>query len=195
MVPSRAPLARSSSSVNFALGVHALQKKQRTKRKKQPMKTNRNATSRILTLLLAAATLAAYPAWASDQVPFQGTAEGATTSVSPAPAGIVLTVQANGNATHLGQFSREEVVLFNPLAGTLTGTVVFTAANGDQLSGTVAGGFVSPTTATGTYTFTGGTGRFANASGAADFILSTPDGVHFSVTFEGTLSSVGSNNK
>jgi hypothetical protein len=162
------------------------------------MKTNKNATSRILTLLLAGVTLtvATHPARADRQVPFQGRAEGAIASISPDPAGVVLTVLANGDATQLGQFSREEVVLFNPVTGTLTGDVVFTAANGDQLVGFVAGGFISPpTTATGAYTFTGGTGRFANASGRADFILSTPDGIHFSVEFEGTISSVGSNKK
>ena len=157
------------------------------------MKTNRNTTSRILTLLLAVATLVAYPAWAGDQVPFQGKGEGAIINAVPVPAGIELTVQANGQASHLGQFSRQEVVVFDPVAGTLNGTIVFTAANGDQLSGTVVGGFVSPGTATDTYTFTGGTGRFANASGVAAFNLSTPDGAHFSVTFGGTLSSVGSN--
>ena len=157
------------------------------------MKTNRNLTSRILSFLLAAAMLVTYPAWAGDQVPFHGKAEGATTSASPVPGGIELTVQANGHATQLGQFSRHEVILFDPVAGTLTGTIVFTAANGDQLSGTVAGGFVAPGTATGTYTFTGGTGRFANASGVAAFSLTTPDGAQFSVTFEGTVSSVGSN--
>ena len=159
------------------------------------MKTNHNATSKILTLLLAAVTLtvAAHPARVDGQVPFQGRAEGAIASVSPDPAGVVLTVLANGHATQLGQFSREEVVLFNPLTGTLTGDIVFTAANGDQLFGLVAGGFISPTTATGAYTFTGGTGRFTNASGRADFVLSTADGIHFSVEFEGTLSSVGSN--
>ena len=159
------------------------------------MKTNTNATSKTLTLLLAAFTLAfaAHSTWAADQVPFQGTAEGATTSVSPDPAGVVLTVLAEGNATSLGRFSRDEVVLFNPLTGTLTGVVVFTAANGDELIGTLEGAFVSATTATGTYTFTGGTGRFENATGGADFVVSTPDGIHLSVEFEGTLSSVGSN--
>ena len=161
------------------------------------MKTNNNATSKILTLLLAAVTLtvAAHPARADGQVPFQGRAEGAITGVSPDPAGVVLTVLANGYATQLGQFSREETILFDPGTGELTGLIVFTAANGDQLFGLVAGGFTSPTTATGAYTFTGGTGRFANASGRADFVLSTSDGIHFSVKFEGTLSSVGSNKK
>jgi hypothetical protein len=79
------------------------------------MKTNNNATSKILTLLLAAVTLtvAAHPARADGQVPFQGRAEGAIASVSPDPAGVVLTLLANGYATQLGQFSRREVVLFN----------------------------------------------------------------------------------
>ena len=159
------------------------------------MKTNINAVSKIITLLLAAIALA-FPArstWAKDQVPFHGSAEGAIVGVSPDPAGVVLTVLAEGNATHLGRFSREETILFNPDTGVLTGLIVFTAANGDQLFSTVVGGFISPNTATGTYTFTGGTGRFANATGGAEFVISTPDGVHFSVEFNGTLSSVGSN--
>jgi len=159
------------------------------------MKTNNNAVSKMFTLLLAAAALAFPPhsILANDQVPFEGSAEGAIVGVSPDPAGAVLTVQAEGNATQLGRFSREETILFNPATGALTGLIVFTAANGDELFGTVEGGFVSPTQATGTYTFTGGTGRFENASGDADFSLSTSDGVHFTVEFDGSLSSVGAN--
>ena len=161
------------------------------------MKTNSNAVSKMFILLLAAVAVAlAFPAhstWANDLVPFQGSAEGSTVSVSPDPAGVVLVVLAEGNATQLGRFSREETILFNPATGALTGLIGFTAGNGDQLFGTVEGGFISPSTATGTYTFTGGTGRFAKATGGAEFVLSTPDGVHFSVEFKGTLSSVGSN--
>ena len=161
------------------------------------MKTNTNAISKMLTLLLAAVALAfpAYSTWANDQVPFKGSAEGATASVSPDPGGVVLSVLAEGYATNLGRFSREETILFNPATGALTGLIVFTAANGDQLFGTVVGGFVSPISATGIYTFTGGTGRFQNASGVADFSLSTLDGAHFTVEFEGSLSSVGANKK
>ena len=165
------------------------------------MKTNSKLTSRdgpgvtYLILLFTAITLAfaAHSASASDQVPFKGRAEGAVVSMAPDPAGVVLTALASGNATQLGRFSREETILLNPMTGTLTGVIVFTAANGDQLRCTVVGGFISPTTATGTYTFTGGTGRFENAAGSAAFIASTPDLVHLSVEFEGTLSSVGSN--
>jgi hypothetical protein len=159
------------------------------------MKTNSNAVSKMITLLLATVTLAvsAHSTWAGDQVPFRGTAEGAIANVSPDPGGVVLTVLAEGNATQLGEFSRDETILFNPATGAFTGLIVFTAANGDQLSGTVEGQFISLSTATGAYTFTGGTGRFANASGGADFVISTPDRIHFSVEFTGTLSSVGSN--
>src|SRR4030095_1750201 len=173
----------------------------KTNGRNNPMKTNSNATSRIglgekyLMLLFAAVTLAfgAHSAWASDQVPFKGRAEGAVVGMAPDPAGVVLTALSDGNATQLGRFSREEMVLLNPMTGALAGVITFTAANGDQLRCTFAGGFISPTTATGTYTFTGGTGRFENAAGSATFVASTPDGIHLSVKFEGTLSSVGSN--
>jgi hypothetical protein len=169
-------------------------KTSKTNQRNNTMKTKSNAVSKMLTPLLAAVALAftAHSTWASDLVPFQGSAEGAIVSVSPDPAGLVLTVLAQGNATQLGRFSREETILLNPATGTLAGLIVFTAANGDELFGTVEGGFVSPTRVTGTYTWTGGTGRFANATGGADFVISTPDGVHFSVEFNGTLSSVGS---
>lgn len=161
------------------------------------MKTSINTVSKIIMPLLAAIALAfpTHSTSAKDQVPFHGSAEGAIVSVSPDPGGVVLTVLAGGNATHLGQFSREETILFNPETGVLTGLVVFTAANGDQLFGTVEGGFVSDSEATGTYTFMGGTGRFKNASGEADFSLSSSDEVHFTVEFDGILSSVGANKK
>jgi len=137
----------------------------------------------------------ALPTWAGDQVPFKGRGEGTVTNAVPDPGGVVLTVLVNGNSTSLGRFSREETVLFDPNTGSLTGLVVFTAANGDELFATVEGGFISASTATGTYTFTGGTGRFANATGSAEFVVSSPDGIHVSVKFKGTLSSVGSNKR
>ena len=165
------------------------------RRENNPMKININAISKIFTLMLAAITLACVvaSAWAKDQVPFKGSAEGAVVGIAPDPGGLVFTVQAEGNSTHLGRFTREETVLFNPATGSLTGDIVFTAANGDQLFVSVDGGFISPTEATGTYTITGGTGRFVKATGSAGFVLLTPDGAHFSVEFAGTLSSVGSN--
>jgi hypothetical protein len=159
------------------------------------MKNLTSITQNILRLLLVTATLmlAPYSARAGDAIPFKGEVNGTTVGVAPDPAGVVLTLQASGHAPHLGLCFREEVLLFNPVTGTLNGTMVFTAANGDQLFAAVAGGFTSPTTAAGTYTFTGGTGRFSNASGSADFLVTTPDGVNFVAEFDGEISSVGSN--
>src|SRR5215212_9430473 len=121
------------------------------------MKTNTTTSKNgLLTkylVLLAALTvvLAPHCVRASDSVPFKGSAEGAIVSAAPDPAGLVVRVLADGNATHLGRFSREEVLLLNPGTGTVAGTIVFTAANGDQLFGLVAGQFTSPTTIAGTY--------------------------------------------
>jgi hypothetical protein len=159
------------------------------------MKTQTSITQIILRLLLVTAImiLAPHSARAQDGIPFKGEVSGTTVGIAPDPGGVLLTLQATGYATHLGRSFREEVVVFNPLTGTLNGTMVFTAANGDQLFATVAGGFTSPTTATGTYTFTGGTGRFSNSAGSADFLVTTADGVNFVAEFDGEISSVGSN--
>jgi hypothetical protein len=171
----------------------------KTKKEKTPMKTTTTIIFktgllvRYLRLLAAVAVFVPHCVWASDPVPFKGSAEGAIVSASPDPGGLLVRVLADGDATQLGRLSREEVLLLNPSTGAIAGTIVFTAANGDRLLGTVAGQFISPTTVAGTYTLTGGTGRFQNASGEADFSLSTSDGVHFAVKFDGSLSSVGAN--
>jgi hypothetical protein len=160
------------------------------------MHTNCKALSHAIAVLLTGLALVCpTSSTAKDQVPFHGNANGAAVSASPDPGGVVLEVLARGRGTQLGRFSREETILFNPATGTITGLITFIAANGDQLFGTVEGGFVSPTLATGTYTFAGGTGRFENAVGEADFSLFTSDGVHFAVEFDGNLSSVGANKK
>jgi hypothetical protein len=138
-------------------------------------------------LVAVSALFGAAPADAHARVPFAGQASGAITGFAAGAGGVAITVVAQGNATHLGLLTREEHILLDPGTGTFTGTIVFTAANGDQLAGDLVGGFVSPTSASGSYLFTGGTGRFAGASGDADFLLTTPDGVHFSVAFEGSL--------
>jgi hypothetical protein len=125
---------------------------------------------------------------AQQPVPFQGAAAGMVIAAEPAPPdGRLLTATAAGQATHLGQFRRDERVVLRA-DFSISGTLVFTAANGDRLFATVSGGFNSPTTAVGTYVFTGGTGRFQNASGSARFALVTPDGIRFAVTFDGTIT-------
>jgi hypothetical protein len=128
----------------------------------------------------------AIPTSAGDQVPFKGHADAVVTGAEPAADDLHLTVAATGRATHLGQFTRDESAVVHA-DGTFAGTLVFAAANGDHLSADVEGAFISPTTAVGTYTFTGGTGRFTDASGEADFVGVTSDGIHIALTFEGTI--------
>lgn len=115
--------------------------------------------------------------------PFSGSATGMVTDVVPPNE---LLIEYTGTATHLGRFTREEQLFLNP-DGSFDGTIVFTAANGDELWLDFEGAFTSPTTAEGTYTFTGGTGRFEGASGGATFEAYTPDGIHVEATFTGTI--------
>src|SRR5262245_42275145 len=82
---------------------------------------------------------------------FHGNEEGAVTGISPEGA---LIIEATGTATHLGNFTRTEFVFIDGF--NISGTVVFKAANGDQLCVAFTGAFTSATTAEGTYTFVGG---------------------------------------
>ena len=115
--------------------------------------------------------------------PIKGTGEGVVTGiVTP----VNLLIDYVGNASHLGNFTRREDVTFGPF-GTIAGTIVFVAANGDELNVDFTGQFISPNDAVATYTFNGGTGRFSAATGTAQAVASTPDFVHVSVSFEGTI--------
>ena len=119
----------------------------------------------------------------SQARPFRGSAVGMVTGQVPPNE---LIIEYTGTATHLGRFTREERLFLNP-DGSFSGTMVFTAADGDELWLDFSGAFTSPTTAEGTYTFTGGTGRFRHATGEAAFEAYTPDGVHVEAVFEGTI--------
>jgi len=97
---------------------------------------------------------------------------------SQGPCNVRNVESGTGIALHLGavEWSSEEAVSFcvdpaDPGLGQVSGAVVITAANGDQLHGTyetvVHADFAANTlSATGSYVITGGTGRFANAGGA-----------------------------
>ena len=130
------------------------------------------------------------PALAAHPVPFKGRADVTITGVVDRPPIRLLTASATGEATHLGRFTRSESLTINLLTGTFTGTLTFTAANGDLLKADVAGHFTSPTgaSAEGTYTFTGGTGRVSAATGTARFEVTTTDGVHAAASFEGLIT-------
>jgi hypothetical protein len=136
-----------------------------------------------LIALLSAASIAAFAAG----VPFKGGADAEIISVVPGPTGVSMTAVGEGNATHLGKFTREEHILLNPETGAFTGDVTFTAADGSQLTATLTGQFTSETTAVGSYAFTGGTGRFIDTTGSADFSAALSDAVHFTVEFNGNF--------
>jgi hypothetical protein len=123
------------------------------------------------------------PAFAAHPVPFKGRGDGTITSVVDTPTTRELTASATGLATHLGRFTRTESITIDLFTFDFTGTLTFTAANGDLLKADVAGNLLS---AEGTYVFTGGSGRFQNASGSAAFAVAV-DGLKFDVTFSGTI--------
>ena len=121
------------------------------------------------------------------EVPMRGNGSGVITGATPGPTGVAITAIGDGEATHLGKFTREESILLNPATGTLTGTIIFTASDGSELYCDLAGGFTGPTTAVGTYTFTGGTGRFEDASGEAYFSIEQSDPANFTFEFAGVI--------
>jgi hypothetical protein len=147
-------------------------------------------TSRFVRFGLAAASLVAVvaaPVFAAVSRPIRGQANIAIVDAQPQPSGDVrLTATGTGFATQLGPFTRTETALLHP-NGTLDGSLVFTTLGGAELRVNFTGAFTSQTTAEGTYTFAGGTEQFAGANGTAAFSASTTDGVHFTVTFAGTL--------
>jgi hypothetical protein len=137
-------------------------------------------------LAVAAALVSPGPLRAGDgpaSRPFKGWAEGYITQIPP--NGFFL--EMSGGATHLGKFTREEYAYLGA-DGSVTGTIVFTAANGDELWVEIDGAFTSATSVEGLYIITGGTGRFRGATGEAAFESYTPDLQYAEVTFEGTLS-------
>jgi hypothetical protein len=153
--------------------------------------TARLARLGALALLLTTLVTAVASAVAAHYVPLKGSAAGSVVAVNPTPGGVELTIHASGQATQLGQFDRVEELLLDPTTGSITGSIVFVAANQDELHVTFVGGFISPTTAVGNYTVVGGTGRFAGATGSAAFEAVSPDGIQVSVSFDGTIASVG----
>jgi hypothetical protein len=106
---------------------------------------------------------------ATGPLPLHGTFTLATRGVVAFPT-LTVTGTAQGTATQLGRFTATSHEVVNMLTSTGTGTFVFTAANGDQLTTTVAGGevgFTPPNVSTveEVGTIVGGTGRFAGATG------------------------------
>jgi hypothetical protein len=135
-------------------------------------------------------------AGATHEVPFKGRLEGTFTFAPDPPPSPFATVhlEATGLATELGRFTIEaphRVYLGGPI--TATGTMEFTAANGDRLKADFIG-TATPTSPTGvsiveTATISGGTGRFTSASGTV-VLTRDADLAALSTTgsFDGTIS-------
>ena len=150
------------------------------------LKTHNWRTASLVIALTAIVGLA-LPALGDDSRPFRGHADEVATVDGQVGNDLLVTGTGAGRATHLGSFTRLSSVVIHLGNGSAEGTVVFTAANSDQLFADFEGTPTSPTTLGGTYTFTGGTGRFSDASGVAEFVGVTFDGIHIAIEFEGTI--------
>ena len=153
-----------------------------------------------VTLVAAAIISVTPPASARDQVPFGGVVSGSVVSITPLDQCNQRIEAVNGgNATHLGRFTGTAEFVLDVCNLTYVGSYVFTAANGDSISGPFIGS-LTPTDVPGVFDntesafVTGGTGRFAGATGTFDLDgqINLNTGT-FSLPFEGTISSVGSN--
>jgi hypothetical protein len=143
-------------------------------------------TSALLSLVSLVAFTGSDRAEASSTSrPIHGTMQGVVTgAVSLDP--LELLVDYDGIVSHLGKCTRHEDVTFGE-GGALSGTITFVAANGDELWVSFVGHFTGANDAVATYTFTGGKGRFVDATGTAEAQVYTPDFVHVTVTFGGTI--------
>ena len=110
-----------------------------------------------------------------SELPFKGSFTGLSSSVTDCPptcppTTLTITGTQEGTATHLGRYVATIVDVVDIATETGTGTIDFTAANGDLMHTTTAGGQVAFTppnisSVVLTATVTGGTGRFAGATG------------------------------
>jgi hypothetical protein len=153
------------------------------------------ATSLVVTAMMSAITVAS----ARDQVPFRGIVSGSVNSITPLDECHELAEATNGgNATQLGRFTGTAEFVLNVCDLTYVGSYVFTAANGDSISGPFTG-TLTPTGVPGVFDntetafITSGTGRFANATGTFDLggQIDLNTGT-FSLPWEGTIATVGS---
>lgn len=154
-------------------------------------------TMKIITvsavLALVAGLVVIAPVEARSAVPFRAleVAQGAlNVTGSCGDTAVVIDDEAAGTGTHVGRFEIAFVECFDFVAGTFTVEFVITAANGDTLEGTYAGGLTSETTWEAEAQFTGGTGRFAGADGSAT-LHGTIGADGYEQTWTGWISSPG----
>ena len=165
------------------------------------MKSFSNIGRRVLMILVAAilvfsATSSIVNARMEDHsVPFKSTAKAYAVAVSPPPI-LEIYISGSGHATHMGKISIWQHHFVDVRSMTFyDGMFVWTAANGDTISGGYYGSMV-PTSIGfeihGYFTIDGGTGRFENAEGGGiasgmQYFDNTAD-----LGLDGTITSVGS---
>ena len=170
------------------------------------MITKRNYLKVGLVLTTFTLLALAYPALAEDQVPFEGVEVGADTAGPfDFPFASILDT-SEGEASHLGHFTKTGIIRIDVTSetgiGAVTGTFTLTAANGDVLFLTGAGDAPPPSEHPVTLlnvTVTGGTGRFEGATGswtevshfAFPFGATTVD--PYVAELKGTISTPGAN--
>lgn len=146
--------------------------------------------------VLAVAGLAG-TASAGKEVPFRGELDGTVTITPETPPFVSVLIEAEGHATHLGDFTVEIPHLVNRDTRTAVGEYEFVAANGDSLFADFEGASTLTSTPgvlsiVETATITGGTGRFEGATGSfrVERLFDTISGLTTGA-FEGTISNGG----
>jgi hypothetical protein len=149
---------------------------------------------------LAALTLVLVPkvSLSDDELPIRGGLAVNFTANQTSPGVFSIAAKGIGNTSRVGNllFDLHKTIDFNN--GSMQGTFVMTAENGDTLSGTYAGVIGQPdskgfTTFSGQLAFTAGTGRLQDPRGTVSFTglanLGTGQAVY---SFKGAMSSPGS---
>lgn len=163
----------------------------------------------ILAVVLAATFLILHTSSASaeSQVPFKATVSETFTAAPCGQWSRCITAVGHGRATYLGEITENATVVvdINPAdlqngCAPETRTTTFTGANGDTITMHGTGLSCAATSdAHDNYTITGGTGRFQGASGSGNeynvHTFTGPGVGVATVTYDGTISSVGSLNR
>ena len=159
------------------------------------MKRHSSLVAMVLTVLSLFAV--ARPAAAGDQAPFRGRLEGVVTITPDVPPFMLVLVEAEGKANHLGRFSLTIPHRVNRDSRTAEGSYHFVAANGDTLTADFTGqSFLTDTPGVlrivEIATITGGTGRFEGATGGfvCERLFDTASG-ETTGSFDGTITPPG----
>jgi hypothetical protein len=164
------------------------------------MVTGRKALYRCCLVGLASLAIASFtaaPAAAKGALPFKGNLTATWDNVFFGLIAPPAHFAGEGNVTHMGKVAQAGTLTLQPVQiapGVFpgSGTVTFTAANGDKVTFDYVGKLNSVTgEGIGTFTFTSGTGRFRGVSGGGNFYalidVSLPGGQPMTVVLDGKI--------